>query len=336
MTPRLLHPRVLAAGAALAAVYATCFAILASPQLAASPAVGAGVALDLTVTAAALVYLIAVRSQHLPPAAVGLVAIGGMIVAHRQLAGTPATSVVLAIGGAFEIGVVTLAAVGLWHIRRDIASGRASPLDALEAALGRAGLPRRLTAFVATELALLGHVLLGWRAPRRGAGDFTVHVEKGWLLYAGTFAALAAVETVGLHVVVHPHAPVLAWVLTALSLYGVLWIVGDALALRRGGVRIADDGLRIEIGVRWRARLRWSQIAGVERVAGAPAAAPDVVDASLLGANLVIQLSSPAPVAGPLGRRRSASRIALTVDDVDGVVAAVTARARGTAPPDPP
>jgi len=129
---------------------------------------------------------------------------------------------------------------------------------------------------------------------------------------------------------------VLAWVLTALSLYGVLWIVGDALALRRGGVRIADDGLRIEIGVRWRARLRWSQIAGVERVAGAPAAAPDVVDASLLGANLVIQLSSPAPVAGPLGRRRSASRIALTVDDVDGVVAAVTARARGTAPPDPP
>jgi hypothetical protein len=153
---------------------------------------------------------------------------------------------------------------------------------------------------------------------------FTVHRRRGGAIVAGALAALGAIETFAVHLLVHPHAPALAWAITASSAATVAWMIADAIALARGGVIVGDDAIELRIGRRWRARIPRAAIDQLERVSGRVARAPGLVRAGVLGADLIVHLRAPAIVGGPLGVSRRASRIALTLDDPDGFVAAVT------------
>jgi len=110
--------------------------------------------------------------------------------------------------------------------------------------------------------------------------------------------------------------PTAAWIATALSLYGAIWLVGDALALRHGGIVVGDDAIELRVGVRWRGRI---PRAAIERIERAPAT-NDMLDVSILGANVVLHLREPVTLHGLLGRRRTGSRIALSVDEPDRLV----------------
>src|SRR5438132_1457589 len=91
----------------------------------------------------------------------------------------------------------------------------------------------RPIAAVALVLAIVGYAVAGWRRPRPAATRFTA--TNGWSLYAGVFAFLCVVETPVVHLALHAW-PTAAWIATALSLYSVVWLAGDAHALRHGGV----------------------------------------------------------------------------------------------------
>ena len=116
-----------------------------------------------------------------------------------------------------------------------------------------------------------------------------------------------------------------ASVIPLVVFYGALWLVGDALALRHGGVRISDSGLDVAVGARWRAHLPWADIVALHH---GDVAAPDgALRASIVEANLVVALTRPLPVHGPFGIVRHARSIALTVDrGADFAIAAQAAQ----------
>src|SRR5689334_5835406 len=95
---------------------------------------------------------------------------------------------------------------------------------------------------------------------------FTVHRRRAWSLIAGCLAALSAIEGAGVHLALAPHAPVVAWVLTAGSISMIAWLVDDARALARGGVTVDARGVQLAIGRRWRGALPWHAIDRVERI----------------------------------------------------------------------
>src|SRR6266542_2699379 len=70
VTRRAVAPALIPALAAVAAVYA-CSMVLAFTVLPAHPSLGLAIAFDLTITAAALFWLLAVRPGHAKPAARG-------------------------------------------------------------------------------------------------------------------------------------------------------------------------------------------------------------------------------------------------------------------------
>jgi hypothetical protein len=328
---RALHPRILAAAGCVLAIHAMAV-VLVQRGWAAQPAIATGIAVDLTLTAALAVYLLAVRPRLVPAIALVPVILAGASMARWQLPASPLTSLLAVAWGAAEVALVITA---VQRVRAAAGRSRASHRAELRVAaiqaslidmLAAARFPRRLAAVAATEMTVVAMALVGWRRPRPEPGLHTVHVEKDWGLYAGVFVGLTVVETVGLHVVLHPHAPVLAWILTGLSIYGVLWLTGDALALRHGGVRISDGGLDLAVGIRWRGHLPWADIVSVAHGDVAIERGPGVVNAALLEANVVVELARSLPVHGPFGIVRQARRVLLTVDDGAAFAAAAQAR----------
>lgn len=177
----------------------------------------------------------------------------------------------------------------------------------------------------AFELSLIAYAL-GRRETPAPAADgealFTYHEETGMsgLLIGLGFAAL--VELVGMHfLLVHFGHPTAAWIATALSAYGMVWIIGDWRAILARPIRLSAETLSLRIGLRWRAELPTAHLSA--RALGATEVLPpgdrDRLDASLLGdPNVLITLDQPAVIHGPYGLSRTVSAISLGLDDPHG------------------
>jgi hypothetical protein len=317
-----LNARALAAVLAIAAIWATVLAMYAATR---RPAVAMAGAFDLTITSVLAIYLIAVRGGHLPRRALWLVIAAGLVVSRWLLAGAAVTThAALGLALALELVAIAVVVVRIGRARRGWRTARAagaSAISALDRALAATGLPARIAAAIASELAVVAYALAGWRSPLRAPELFTVHRVNGWALYAGVFAALTLIEAPVLHLALagfgHPAA---AWVVSALSAYGALWFIGDLHALRHGGVVVYANAVELRLGIRWRGRIARDQIERVER-----GTAPDRGgDFSILGANVIVHLREPVTLHGLVGRRRTTSVVALSIDEPERFVAALT------------
>lgn len=261
--------------------------------------------------------------RRVPTAMIALCLIAARFVLARA---GDASHVALVAGGALELAAIALIVVRARRVRRAWRAARArgeSAGDALDLALAGSGLPERVATMIATELTIVGYAIAGWRSPIASDARFTVHRANGWTSYLGVFLFLLVVESAVVHLLLAVLvSATAAWIASALAAYSMLWLVGDAHALRHTGVTLAADALDIRIGVRWRGRIAWSEIATIER-GETPG---NGVDASVLGGNVVLRLRAPRELRGPLGRRRRGDAIALSIDDPDRFVIAARAQ----------
>jgi len=306
-------------GAALLALYASLFAIAGSTAFARAPAVlGAAVTFDLTATAAVIVWWLAIRRGALPAWSAVVVFSWGVAAARAWVPHAPLGALV-AVGGALEVATACWIAVRGRRLVRAARAARAEgPIGALEAGLVTAGFPARLAPFLASELAVGWLALTGWFR-RPAPGGFSMR-STGWLLIAGVISFVVIPEAIAFHVLLAHWSAIAAWLATASSLYLLLWIIGDAQAVRLYPVRVSDGVLRVMIGVRWRVAIPVSEIASVTAIHAVP---PGALDLSLLEPTVLVSLRSPAEVRGLFGRRRRGDRIALTIDDAAALCAAV-------------
>jgi hypothetical protein len=308
-----------AGGAALVALYLVVFAIVGSSAFARAPdRIALGVTLDLTVTATLIVWWFGVRRQALPSWVAVATFSWGITMARAWVPHAPLGALV-AVGGVVEVATMCWL---LLRIRRVVRTARAArdegPIGSIEAGLVAARIPARVAAILATELAVVGLVLTGWfRRPRRGA--FSMR-STGWLTIAGLIGFLVIGETVATHLLLAMWSPLVAWIATASSAYLLLWLIGDAQAIRLHPVAITGATLRVSIGIRWRAAIPLSAIASVTEVRVVPDGAMNL---ALMEPTVLVTLRAPAEIRGLLGRRRHADRLALTIDDPKAFIAAV-------------
>jgi hypothetical protein len=274
---------------AISAVVAIWFVVLAIVPRQYPPVAAAG-ALDLTCTAGAAMYFLAVRRGHLPRWMLTVTIAAGVMGARFILHGGGALTLVVL--GMIELAAMTFA---IRRIRR-----------------GQAGIFGHI---IAAELQVMASAVRGWRRPLRAPNVFTSHRTNGWALFAGTLIGLTLIETPLVHVVLtrFDH-PTIAWMATGASLYSVAWLIGDLHALRHGGLIVTPEALEIRLGVRWRGTIPRTQIANITRCHEAPSRD---VDFSILGANVLVTLRTPVEMRGLFGRRRHVDMLAVSVDDTD-------------------
>ena len=238
------------------------------------------------------------------------------------------------IGAArFLIIPLEVAMVGLVvrAIVRSLRSG-ARDGDAIDriSAAARAALPYRAAAdAVAYEITLFYLALLSWRARPSipaGAAAFSTHRRSGYAGLVFAVCVASVVEGVGVHLLAAQWSVVAAWILSALSAYGMVWMIGDLQAIRLRPTLVTADALHVRVGLRWDVCIPWSEIESVEPRGRTsfPRRAPGHLRATPMGEPaFVVTLRQPTRVRGPYGITRTVSTLGIAVDDAREFAAAL-------------
>jgi hypothetical protein len=138
------------------------------------------------------------------------------------------------------------------------------------------------------------------------------------------------IETIVLHLLVAQRSNGLAWLLTALSVYGVIWFVGLQRSCGQRVSVLSPDALVLRIGFRCDATIPWEDVASVRLLTwrDLPARAPDYLDAAKPSdPNVLIEFHSPVRVEGVYGIARTATRIGIRLELPETFASLVASRA---------
>ncbi|HEY7473094.1 MAG TPA: hypothetical protein VIE68_12185 [Gemmatimonadota bacterium] len=225
--------------------------------------------------------------------------------------------------------------------RRAVAMSRAlardAGPDALES-LRRAAIElvdvERAAEIIAYEAAVLWYAVAG--GGKRGAPvgeSFGVRRRSGYgPVLLALFLAIA-VEAIALHLFVRQWSVVAAWILTGLTAYAVVWLIGDFRALGSRTILLTDDELVVRLGLRWTVRIPLGRIRAVCSAGGPvasaarPARGSGHLRAVILGSERqIVELDGELPAVGFYGIRRRVRSIGLAVDEPGRFLAAVGSR----------
>ncbi|HEY3497874.1 MAG TPA: hypothetical protein VGK73_24415 [Polyangiaceae bacterium] len=186
------------------------------------------------------------------------------------------------------------------------------------------------------ELELLAFAVAGWFLKPRtppGARVFTHHQEVGWSTTAAVFAALVLVEGTLVHVwLSHTGLVALTWSAFALHVVVLVWIVGDAhaLRLRRSYLVASADGttatLELRVGARARGTFPLTSIAEVSTGEWATAAPGERSVAVSGPANVKIAFRHPVELKCLLAAPVAIQGLLLQVDEPQRFARALTDR----------
>jgi hypothetical protein len=288
-------------------------------RIAPRPAVGLGAALDVAVTVPALYFFLVIRGGLQPVVSVLPLCLLGLLRATYlapQIAWTRP-----AVAASAELAVVALIAL---RLRRGLRAAKAdTDIVSRIATATREVVPStKVAAILAGEIAVFYYAFGSWmqrpHAPE-GSRAYSIHRKSGVADLFAVLAAVSTIETVLVHLVVMRWSAVAAWALSALSIYGTVWLVAMARSFILRPVLVKDGELIARSGLLWTVRIPLATVASVE--SGAEAYTMKLPPASQ--PNVVLRLCEPVTAHGIYGMTRRISSVALAIDDQTGFVRAI-------------
>ena len=160
--------------------------------------------------------------------------------------------------------------------------------------------------------------------PTSADAGFTFHTRSGWGAIAAGIAIAIAGEAIGVHMLIRQWSVIVAWILTALDVYGLVWLINDYRALNNSRTTIDAAGLHIRYGKRWVADVPLAAIESVERIEGEWKKRPGAIKLAILDdPRLLIRLREPVQAIGLGVIKRQVDTIAALPDDLEGFEASL-------------
>lgn len=296
---------------------------------AATDGVANAIVMDLTLGAVLVVWLLAVRRGGLRPVVLLPTFLAGLGLSHL-LVGVhePAALDLLGKGAvAAELALVVWIFRGVGRGARALDREAGDALVAIRQSVERPLGTGVLARMVASEVAALWFATGAWRRPVPGYGGarrFPYGARAGGIHVALVVASI--VEVVAVHLLVSRWSHLAAWILTALALYGLLWILADLRAIRLRPSTLDDRTLVIRTGLRWTMSIPRDRIRAVERRDWRHrfGRGEDELSLAVVGEpDIIIELDRPLPATGPFGITRTARRIGFSADRPDEVIEAI-------------
>ena len=172
----------------------------------------------------------------------------------------------------------------------------------------------------AAELSVWCYALLSWRKKPYalpGEREFGYHNAGGYMNMMLGLALAFPVEIIGVHMLVSQWSIAAACLVTALSVYSVVWLAGDARARIMRPVAIGVDCVRLECGIQMHATIPFADI---EKVCFSEDDIRDIEKSDKLNygtfyqANVWIVSKHPVAVRTMLGEKRVRA-IGMSLDD---------------------
>ncbi len=294
-------------------VTASLLAIFILPRLEGDAGIfSAALTLDFTLVVPALVYVFAVRTGRLPlialvPVFVAGYAMANLTIPHQHQDVLAMIRFVIIPAEAALVIYLTVAA------RRSLKSMPATGDFVTQfRTVAQDVLKNRIPADIfTTELSLFYHAFR--KSGKEVDGGFTVHRRVGYVAIVVALIVAIAVETLAVHFFVARWSVVLAWVMTGLSIYSIVWLVGDCRALMSRLTRFSVDRLLFRFGLRWEADIRLSNINAVEVITSGRDL-PFIITLSG-NPNIWVSFYDSVEFVGLYGIRKKATSLALRLDD---------------------
>jgi len=228
--------------------------------------VATGASFDLVLVVGFLYYWLLVRPGLRPRT--GLVFIGVLGLLRASFLFPEGIMVKAALAGCAELGLIAYVSVQIARSRRD-KSASSDPLAALQKAVAAVIPFPAAASAVAMEMSIAYYALRGWRTkphiPESSrAFFFQEQSEKAFLL--GAVGLASVFEIVPVHLLVHRWSGLAAWILSGISLYGMVWLLGLSRSLLLRPTVVEPDSLTIRYGLIAQLEVPREAISSVERV----------------------------------------------------------------------
>lgn len=218
--------------------------------------------------------------------------------------------------GAVELGFLVLLGVKAVRLSKQVRELRLTGYSLVTALMQ--ALPRGFNSLqlrfalrlIITEFALLTYSLTGWilLKPKRGT-LFSNHRRDDDTVFIAV-AIVICFEAIPVHFLVHEYSVWAAWILTALSTYSLMWVLGEMAARRCRPSLLTRDWLRVSHGLRGEVVIRLTDVIEVVPAAESKPEAQVGDDAQLL-----FRLRKLTTVYGWFGMEKQATEIGVAVDE---------------------
>jgi hypothetical protein len=152
--------------------------------------------------------------------------------------------------------------------------------------------------------------------------SFSLAEARGYNLFTNFILIALLFEGVPMHLLLHRWSPTAAWISTAATIYGVVWILRLKRSLALQPILIDAQSVVLQIGLLWRVEFPRDRIAACRRITSANAPARDEAGylqlVVLNEPQWLVELSEPVIAHGPFGRKKAVTRIGVAVDDAQG------------------
>lgn len=276
---------------------------------------------DLLISTPVL-YFLTIRRSNIPKTTIVPVFILGLVIAsiilptEHQYYLNLAKTWVLPI---LEISIITYVVITIRKALKHIKS--ADSIDFFTAAKEASSqiLPNRLAVLFATELSVFYYGLISWRKRQLKAYEFSYHKTASTRMTLGVFIGLIIIEAVAVHLLLQGWSVIAAWILTGLSIYGCLQILGILKSLARRPILIGKEVLMVRYGIMNEATIAFENIQQATSFTQSVEKSDGYVHLSpfkdMEGHNILIELHEEMDLNGFYGIKKSFQKLLIYVDE---------------------
>ena len=173
-----------------------------------------------------------------------------------------------------------------------------------------------------TETSIFYYAFFGWQGKNKFKNEtvFSYHIKSAYFTIIAVFIFLILAETLTLHLVLYKWSHIVAWIFTGLSIYGLIFLLGDSVAVKKRPISIDNEFLYLRIGIRWYSKIRIADIESIELTRQLPLK-DDHADFVLFGSpNISINLRCLQSAVGYYGITKKFRSFSLLIDDASGFI----------------
>jgi len=153
--------------------------------------------------------------------------------------------------------------------------------------------------------------------------SYSIHKEAGYIAMFSIFMFACFAELIGLHLLISHYSNTAAIIISILTVYCIVIIVGDLAAIIKKPVLVLPDRLILRTGIRWVVDVERSNILSVEKFRIGYEPNKDTFSGGILKSsiNICFTFAQPVSVERVYSKTVSVTKIVMTVDDADKLIA---------------
>jgi hypothetical protein len=179
-------------------------------------------------------------------------------------------------------------------------------------------LPNKLIPFVAMEISAFYYAFIRWKKLDIKPNEYSYHKESGTRAILLVLLLIIAIETFVFHLILMNGFPILAWILSGLSIYSGFQIFGILKSLSQRPIIIKNGYLHLKYGILTDAIVDNCNIQSISFFKGELNKDASAVSFSPFGGieghNIIIVFHQPVIVKGLYGIQKEARSLALFLD----------------------